>query len=312
MTTVRSQDKAQRINETYKEHADRLQTVIVPDIAQEHAFDEVAKTPGLEVVLHTASPFHFNFSDPQRELIDPALIGTTAILRAIHRDAPTVRRVVVTSSLAAILDKNKLSDGKAVFTEKSWNPATIDEIHEDKPTAYRVSKTLAERAAWDFVEKNKPNFDLATVNPPLVLGPVVHYLATLDAINTSNGRVVSMLRGDWKSEIPATGGVPYWVDVRDVADAHIIAMDKPECGGQRLFTLAGEFSNREIVDIVRKNVPAMAGKLPAEDVKGGEPNDPSTTFKADNSLTTKLLGVKWTSLQTSIVDLANSLKEFDL
>ncbi|TQS31504.1 hypothetical protein Golomagni_08212, partial [Golovinomyces magnicellulatus] len=279
VTTVRSEDKAQRIRDAYKSSSDRLEVVIVPDIAQENAFDEVAKIPGLEVVLHTASPFHWNFTDPQRELIDPALIGTTGILRAIHRDAPSVRRVVVTSSFAAILNKDKLGDGNTTFTEKSWNPSTIADIHNDKPTAYRVSKTLAERAAWDFVEKNKPNFDLATVNPPLVLGPVVHYLATLDAINTSNDRVVAMLRGDWKKEIPFTGPVPYWVDVRDVADAHIFAAEKPEASGQRLFTSAGRFSNRELVNAVKKNAPALATKLPADDVKGGEPNDDATTFK---------------------------------
>jgi nucleoside-diphosphate-sugar epimerase len=63
VTTVRSEDKAQKIRDAYKAQADRLEVVIVPDIAKEDAFDEVAKTPGLEVVLHTASPFHFNWSE---------------------------------------------------------------------------------------------------------------------------------------------------------------------------------------------------------------------------------------------------------
>jgi len=78
--------------------------------------------------------------------------------------------VVVTSSFAAILDEAKLADPNTVFSEKTWNPVTIDDIHKDKATAYRVSKTLAEKAAWDFVKDpaNKAKFDVVTVNPPMV------------------------------------------------------------------------------------------------------------------------------------------------
>lgn len=206
MTTVRSQDKAQKIHEAHSSLGkDKLETVIVPDIAQEGAFDEVVKTPGIEVVLHTASPFHFKISmsgpqdrrtpkkqrslcdatstdtclslpslsptaDPKKDLIDPAVIGTTGVLKAIARSAPSVRRVVVTSSFAAILDAARLSDPATTFSEASWNPVTIDDIHESPAVAYRASKTLAEKAAWDFVrdKANGAKFDLVTVNPPMV------------------------------------------------------------------------------------------------------------------------------------------------
>lgn len=81
-----------------------------------------------------------------------------------------MKRVVVTSSFAAILDEAKVTDPNTVFSEKSWNPVTLADIHKDKATAYRASKKLAEKAAWDFVKDpaNKAKFDVVTVNPPMV------------------------------------------------------------------------------------------------------------------------------------------------
>lgn len=77
----------------------------------------------------------------------------------------------------------------------------------------------------------------------VVFGPVVHHLASLDSINTSNERIVSLVQGKWKEAVPDTGTFA-WVDVRDVALAHVLALEKPELGGKRLFTTAGYFSNR--------------------------------------------------------------------
>ena len=122
---------------------------------------------------------------------DPAIIGTTSILKAIKASAPSVKRVAITSSFAAIVNPDSHPE---VYDESVWNPLTLEQSAKGDPaTAYRGSKTLAEKAAWEFVEKEKPNFALSTLNPPLVLGPVVHYLNSLDAINTSNARVRDMV-----------------------------------------------------------------------------------------------------------------------
>lgn len=264
--------------------------------------------------------------DAQTELIDPALVGTTSILKALKRSAPSVKRVIVTSSFASILDEAHFTDPNHTFSEKSWNPAGLSDIHKTPATAYRVSKTLAERAAWDFVANEKPGFDLVTVCPPLVLGPIVHYLATLDSINTSNERVVALVQGKWKEGIPTGGPVGQWVDVRDTARAHILAMEKPEAGGKRLFTTPGATSNHEIADIVRANFvsrdsydtnfraiitlsqPELSERLPGPDVKGGEAPASDQTFKINNDETVKILGIKWTTIEKSITDLVKSLK----
>ncbi len=237
-------------------------------------------------------------ADPKKDLIDPAVIGTTGILKAIARSAPTVRRVVITSSFAAILDADKVGKPDTVFTEASWNPVTIDNIHESPATAYRASKTLAERAAWDFVgdKKNGVKFDLVTVNPPLVFGPVVHYLAALDSINTSSERWAEILQGKWKEAVPPTGAVFNWVDVRDVATAHVKGgLELPEAGGKRIFTSAGNTFNLQIANIVAKNFPELADKLPAQ---FGTDEGLDTRLNFDNSASKALLGIEWVSSDT--------------
>ncbi|KAI9158316.1 Ketoreductase azaE [Paramyrothecium foliicola] len=329
VTTVRSEDKAEKIRNAYKDKADRLEVVIVPDIAKEDAFDEVVKTPGLEVVMHTASPFHFKWTpvlvnessdygayhakhlpaDPKTELIDPAVVGTTGILKALKRSAPGVKRVVVTSSFASIISEGHLSDPNHTFTEKSWNPDGLADITRSPATAYRVSKKLAEESAWKFISDEKPSFDLVTICPPLVFGPVVSHFANLDSINTSNERVVALLQGKWKEEIPSPAPVALWVDARDVAKAHVLAMELPEAGGRRLFTTAGLFSNREVAEIVRNKFPEFKDRLPGPEVQTGGPLPQDKTFKYSNEETQKLLKIEWIPLDKSITDLVTGLKD---
>ncbi|KAI3338362.1 putative NAD dependent epimerase/dehydratase [Ustulina deusta] len=306
VTTVRTEEKAKIIRDAHP--GAKLTVVIVPDIAVPGAFDEVVQTPGLEYVQHTASPFHFKFKDP-KEILDPAIKGTTSILEAIKKYAPTVKRVVITSSFAAILDATKFGDSTKTWSEADWNPDTYEAGITGPPgTTYRVSKVLAEKAAWDFKENEKPNFDIATINPPFVFGPVVHHLSSLADINTSNGNMVALIVGRWKSEIPPTG-VHLFADVRDVAKAHVEAQDRPEAGGNRFFVTAGHFSNKEIVPIVRKNFPQIADKLPEDGVSGGDYPGGSVdnVYGYDNSKATTVLGIDWITLEQSVTDTIGSL-----
>jgi len=281
----------------------------VEDIAKENAFDECVKSVGngLEAVLHTASPFHFNVTDVKKDLLDPAIIGTTSILSAIKKYAPSVKHVVVTSSFAAIIDASKGHWPDHTYSESDWNPITLDQAEQNPSNGYRASKTFAEKAAWEFVEKEKPNFTLSTMNPPLVLGPIVHYLNSLDALNTSNQRVRNLIQGKCKEEIPDTGTF-IWVDVRDLALAHVKALEVPEAAGKRFFITTGYFSNKEVCEIIRKNFPEFHDELPAKDVKGGGYPE-GGLYKYDNKRTVDVLGIKFRGLEESIVDLVKSLKE---
>jgi len=308
VTTVRSQEKANKIKEAHPKHGkDKLDFAIVEDIAQEGAFDKaVISEPPFEAVIHTASPFHFNVTDVQKELLDPAVVGTTGILRSIKKSAPSVKRVVITSSFASIVDGTKGSRPDYTYSEADWNPITREQAVENPSNGYRASKTFAERAAWDFIEKEKPNFTIATINPPLVLGPIVHYLNSLDTLNTSNQRIRDIVQGKAKDEIPETG-VFLWVDVRDVALAHVLAAEKEQAANKRFFVVAGYFSNKEIAQIVAKDYPQYKDGLPTKDTPGGDYPE-GGVYKFDNSRSKEVLGLTYRSLDESIKDTVKSFQ----
>ncbi|KAI1115435.1 hypothetical protein F5Y14DRAFT_410558 [Nemania sp. NC0429] len=310
VTTVRSEEKAKIIRDAHAGAGAKLSVVLVPDVAQPDAFDELLRTtPDFDYVVHTASPFHFRFTDPKTEILDPAIIGTTAILEATKKYAPGVKRLVITSSFAAILSVEGLADKTKTFSEADWNPNTYEDGLTGAPgTTYRVSKTLAEKEAWDFQAREKPGFDIATINPPFVFGPVVPHLRSLADINTSNGNFAALIAGRWKQEVPPTT-MYLWVDVRDVAKAHVEAMERPEAGNQRFFVTTGLYNNREIADIVRKNFPPLADKLPAEGNSGGDypEGNIDNVYKYDNSRATKVLGIDWIPLEKSVTDTVQSL-----
>ena len=214
---------------------------------------------------------------------------------------------VITSSFASIVDGTKGNRPGHTYSEADWDPITEDEAIQNAMNGYRASKTFAEKAAWDFIEKEKPKFTLATMCPPLVLGPIVHYLNSLDALNTSNQRVRNIITGQTKDEIPPTGTF-IWVDVRDLALAHVKAAELPAAANKRFFITAGYFSNKEIVEIVREAYPDLASKLPSKDTKGGEFPGPDKIYGYDNKRTVEVLGIKFRSLKESIIDTVKSLQ----
>ncbi|OAA66943.1 ketoreductase [Niveomyces insectorum RCEF 264] len=305
VTTVRSAAKGEKILEAVGTSAKgKLSYVVVSDIAQEGAFDKAVQAePPFDYVIHTASPFPDAFNDAVKDVLDPAIKGTTGILKAIKAHAPSVKRVVVTSSFAAIM---RTKDVPKVYSEADWNPITWEEATTVKAMAYRGSKKFAEKAAWDFVANEKPNFDLSTICPPLVFGPVEHHLASLDRLNTSNLLIRDIIQGKHVNSdvIPPRGG-PIFTDVRDLALAHVRAIEVPEAGGKRFFVVSDYYSGKRIVDAVRATHPELEDKLP-KDLKEDLPAD---IFGFDNSRTQTVLGIKFRTLKESVNDTVTSLVE---
>lgn len=177
---------------------------------------------GCELVYHTASPFVLDVKDPQKELIDPALKGTENVLNSAS-NTPSVKRIVVTSSCAAIYtdatDCQKAPNG--MLTEEVWNTtASLD--HQP----YSYSKTLAEKRAWEMAEAQS-QWDLVTVNMSLVMGPALN----ANSVTSESMNILKQLGdGTMKMGLPNMGfGV---VDVRDVAEAHMKAGFMPEAQGR--------------------------------------------------------------------------------
>lgn len=231
--------------------AERLE-LVVADLLDAGAFDAAAA--GCEVVMHTASPYALDVRDPQRDLVDPAVEGTRNVLAACRR-AGTVRRVILTSSMAAITDE---PDGERVLSEADWNEhSSLDR------NPYYYSKTLAERAAWAFVEHERPAFDLVVINPFLVIGP-----SLAASLNTSNQLFVDLLAGTYPGIMNLTWG---FVDVRDVARAHVLAMQTEQASGR--YICAGEtLAMRPLVELLTREGFAEGYALPklGMDCKAGD------------------------------------------
>jgi len=297
VVTVRSDEKGHYLQELFK--GQPFSYVIVKDIAAEGAFDEAVKTdPPLGAVLHTASPFHFNVTDNKKDLLDPAVDGTTSILKAVHKSAKSVKRVVITSSFAAI---SNYSNPPKVYTEEIWNDQTMDEaLNTTNPqAAYRASKKFAEKAAWDFLDSEKPGFTITTLCPPMIYGPVRHQVKSLDDLNVSSARILRLYQGIQRS---GPVGSPMHIDVRDLARAHVLAIDNPKAANQRFLTIAQLASEKELRDIMDKNFPEIRGNLKDEATETLPP------FGLDNSKSINVLGVKYRPLEETIVDTVKSLK----
>ncbi|KAI1296439.1 hypothetical protein F5Y03DRAFT_387098 [Xylaria venustula] len=293
VVTARSEGKGRTIVESVKPR--ELSFAVVEDVAKEGAFDHVFQTNvPFDYVVHTASPYHLNVQDPVKDFLDPAIKGTTGVLKSIKAHGPTVKRFVLTSSSAAVLNPD---NHPKVYDETCWAPTTLeDAINQPAKHGYRASKVLSEKAAWAFVDNEKPNFDLAVINCTFVFGPIQRKLASLEAMNTSNHRIRDMMQGKMKDGLVPTAPVFTWVDVRDVALAHLQAMTVPKAGGNRFYVVGGHFSNKQIADIIREKFPSLADRLPADAV-----NDlPDDVYGFNNGKSREFLGIEYTSLEKSI------------
>ena len=244
--TLRSLSREAEVRETISKHVqanDRLE-ILPADLEQESGWNEAMQN--VEYVLHIASPFPLFEPKHEDELIVPAVQGTQRVLRAAHQAG--IKRVVQVSSNAAISAGH--SGENKTFTEADWSDV------EKNIGAYSKSKTLAERAAWDFINgaENLNKMELAVINPPLILGPVPN-----KGVRTSIELVRTMMLG----QVPGVGRIKMgMVDVRDVASAIILAMNTPEAAGNR-FLVAADKSMwlKDIADLLYDKYAARGYKI---------------------------------------------------
>jgi nucleoside-diphosphate-sugar epimerase len=301
--TVRSESKAQSIAAIFPQYKPQLSFVIVPDISAPGAFDEAVK--GVDGVIHTASPFVLQVKDNKRDLLDPAINGTLNILRAIKQFAPNVKRLVVTSSFAAFIDLSKGNRPGYTYTEDDWNPVTYEEALESDNGGfvYCASKKLAEKTAWDFVESEHPNFSLATICPPMVYGPAIQPIHSLNKLNESTGDIYRFMNGT--TEKVQSNGFWAYADVRDVARAHVKAYEHKE--GGRFLVTGGNFTYKQVVGVINKVPGIDKGKVSQDDPQLEWPE----VYKLDNSKARKELGIEFMSLEDSIRDTVLQLLQLE-
>lgn len=246
--TLRSLDKAEFLRDSLRRHtpmADMLECVEA-NLDADKGWTEAAQ--GCDYVLHIASPVPITPPKNAEDVIRPAREGTLRVLKAAH--AAGVKRVVMTSSVAAIT-YGWTTEKPDVFTEEHWsNPDALN-----GNTTYARSKTLAERAAWDFV--NSPEgagLELAAINPAMVLGPA------LSPDVSPSLQLITQLMG---KKLPALPRLAFAIiDVRDVAAAHIRAMTTPQAAGKRFILADKTIWAHELADILRQAFPDRAKSIP--------------------------------------------------
>ncbi|WKA02332.1 hypothetical protein VitviT2T_020535 [Vitis vinifera] len=277
------------------------------DLLEEGSFDSVVD--GCDGVFHTASPVAMDVVNPQAELIDPALKGTINVLRSCAK-FPSVKRVVVTSSMAAVVFTGKPLTSE-VLIDESWFSDPV--LCKESKLWYVLSKTLAEEAAWKFSKEN--GIDMVTINPAWVIGPLIQPTLNLSAevvLNLINDTLQQLMKMCFmlcflflylNIRAQTFPNRSYrLVDVRDVANAHIQAYEIPEASG-RYCLVEKDLHYSETVKILRKLYPELP--LP-EKCADDKPYAPSSRVSQEK---VKSLGIHFTPLEVSLKDTVESLKE---
>ena len=208
-------------------------TFVILDLTEDAGWTDAMN--GVDVLMHTASPFPLDQPKHEDDLIRPAVDGAMRALRAAH--AAGITRVVLTSSTAAI-SGSALPAGDTSFDETNWTDPTDPDV-----AAYARSKTLAEQAAWNFVRNDAPDMNLTTINPGFVLG------APLDQHFGSSIQVIERLLRGKDPMLPDIGFAT--VDVLDVAEMHVMVIEKPETFGQRIMAVDSFQSFKDLAQAVK-------------------------------------------------------------
>ncbi|KAL6249680.1 hypothetical protein RBB50_003535 [Rhinocladiella similis] len=360
--TVRSESKAQSVLKTHSEltpdFIHNLEVVVVSDITTPGAYDSLFGEHKPSAVLHMASPFVYNTTDFEANLLLPAVRGTEAILSAATK-ASSVRRLVHTNSFACIYDASLGSRPGYTYTARDWCPLTYEDgARASSPqVAYRASKAVAERSAWGLVGQQSTaagtsqacGYDLISLCPAMVFGPylpTVHSMPTsIEELNTSNKLVWDVVSVGKDGQMPPTKG-PVWIDVRDVAEAHVRSLSlelttehgprTARSNGEgrttivddkrRRFLLAkGIYCSQEIADVARSVAPVnskgqqshtRAHQSYLDRIPVGKPGarEAQSHFGVDASVEEKLLAGKqggWRDLRETLSELVPQLFEIE-
>lgn len=204
------------------------------------------------------------------------------------------------------MDVDRKAPPYFTYSGQDWNPLSYEESI-DKATsavvAYRGSKKFAELAAWDFVRDLKPTFDIVTLCPPMTFGPIAHPITSVEQLNVSNAMLWNVAQGE--SPLPVAR-VPFWIDVRDLAQAHVEALLRSEAGGKRFLPGAPErFSYSLAAKIVEDNFNWAKGKVAREEQVIDE------SHGIDGATAAKELGLNYKTFKQTVQDLVTQIYKME-
>ncbi|KAJ3519299.1 hypothetical protein NMY22_g13267 [Coprinellus aureogranulatus] len=284
----------------------KLEFVYVSDMTKEGAFNEAVS--GVHAVLHLASPLPSASSDPQ-ETIRLAVDGTLGLLKSAVQNGKNIKRIVITSSIAAI--ETQQTEPRT-FSEADWNESAEAQSKDvsDPFFPYRASKTFAERAAWSFFEEHKSSiaWDLVSINPPFVYGPPLQpNIPSPSELGCTQliwwNTVVRSTAGEKTRESIGPEGGSGWVDVRDVAEAHLRALEREGVSGKRIIVSGGDYIWQEWIDITSRLAPPSLQPMLPKGYPELTSNRFEYHFKYDASKSLKLLHMNYRTKERTVRDI---------
>lgn len=288
----------------------RVELIEVADTATS---DLLPAVRGVEIIHHVASPYQLNVQDAERDLLIPAVEGTLNILRFAKHEK-SVKKIVITSSFAAVTSLKEGGPNRPgfVYTAEHWNPATYEDAIEAGGAgafSYSVSKKLAEQAAWDYKQNEKPHFEIATINPPMIYGPTLQPGVKLSNLNTSSKTIYGLVSS--ADQMPEDR-LPLFCHARDVGDAHVAAAEKEGGMGRRYLLCGGKFTWAHAVKFIAEQYPDLESRLP----KGwkeasGNLKDVNEIASLDTKPAEQVLGMKFRDWQTTLKESLDSLLELE-
>jgi nucleoside-diphosphate-sugar epimerase len=239
----------------------------------------------------------------EEDFLQPAIAGTQSVFESAAK-TKRVKKIVLTSSIGAIGDRWPPFSG-TTLTEKDWNRYTYDlavqagSVPAKEPAEqvrqagliYWASKGLAEKAAWEFVEKNNHPFELTAINPVSIVGPTV-----VPGDPAASGTNQAFWNAITSEPMPPPLGSSGWVDVRDVTVAHVRALITPASNGKRFIARGSQPTNPEIIQLAIKHFPSL--DAPAKDEKQSREGWDTV----DGSALTRVLGIKYIPLEQTVID----------
>lgn len=289
--SVRSEAKGNLLQQRFGENFDYE---IVTDIAEVGAFDKPLQAhPEVVGFFHTACPVNFEAEDIENELLKPAIEGTKNVLKAIKQYGPQIKRLVLTSSFAAIRSDEQTPE--TIVDENTWNTMPLERATDNTTSGYRCAKTYSEKAAWDFLTSDSPNFTMNVVNPTYVLGPQASDSDVKATLNFSAEIINKLLKLKPGDPLPGYSGG--WIDVRDVAKAHVVAYETDQTDLRLLLRTSG-FECQLALDVIHQQFPQLS-YLPK-----GNPGKYSLMENSPqiNNSKTKLIVGEFISIEKTIKD----------
>ncbi|KAH7872826.1 hypothetical protein F5879DRAFT_924856 [Lentinula edodes] len=298
--TVRSQTKAEELKKVFP--SDKFDTSVVPNLV---TGDYTEALKGVTAVIHSASPFTLDLSDP-KDFLDPAINGTLNILRAAQ--AAGVKRFVVTSTVGTLPNRPESLFADTTYGPDDWLPITYEQAASGTLPGFMVyitSKKYAELAAWDFA-KEHPEVKVTSVNPTIIYGPVIHPISSLKSLNASNMAIYSLING---SKTIPPDSVPIFCDVVSTARVHVKALDSEATYGKRVLFAKGPATMYQILQIIVKARPELADRfppIPEVDPVAGKP-----ISRIDSTIAMEALGIKGLELEETVLQTVDNLLELE-